>query len=341
MKKKRPAKMKRSYAPNSVMSECAAKYAYAVADPFSPKGIGACVPTFPARLSQKSFARTQFTFAIGTSKCGFVAVAPCLSNNGVAIYRSGSGYSSTDKINCSDVAVTSSSFSALPYDNSYFLDGSGIVNSSVTGRVVSCGLRIRYDGTELNKGGTVYGLVMPDHGNIDQMTTALMTSYRESFNVPVRRGWVDLAASAVDQHECEYPDAADFVTLGSGNLETLSMTFPFSQNTAINGTNLGVGAPIMGFIVTGLDGNTFIGEVIINVEYVGRVCNPQSTRSHSDQVGLSQVMDAVGSAQVTRSDNYVSNAVAVGKQLLQTVLDNPQAAVNTVRVVGSILGRQR
>ena len=145
--------------PAGVLSECAARYACAIGAPFSAGAIGACVPSFPARPSFKVHSRINGTFSIGTAGVGYIGVAPCVSNSQRCIYYTGSTFTGTTLM-VSGTGVNAITNTSNPYASGAFVPASQATDA-MTARIISVGLRIRYTGTELNRGGIVYGLVHP------------------------------------------------------------------------------------------------------------------------------------------------------------------------------------
>lgn len=319
-----------------MLTKCAADYAFAIGSPFHPRAVGACVPTFPARISQKVTSKITLQVIVGSANFGYILVSPALANDVKGYYYTGAYYTGTT-VTSTGTGISSGSFNNLPYAAASFVDGTSSANSSVSGRIVSCGIRARYVGTTLNQSGTVYGLVSPDHGNLNGVNLQQVTAYRETFSRPCSRSWSDLTISAIEQSECEYPDASTYVALGNTNLEYLTMMYPFSQQTAIEGTTLDSGAAPMIMLFTGYAGNAYEVELILHAEYVGRVCNPAATRSHSDQAGLSKIIDAAGAAPLLRASNYTSTASAIAQSIGSTLWNNREHLVTAANLIGGLM----
>lgn len=306
--------------------------------PFSRQANGACVPTFPARMSQKVSAFVTGNFATGTQGFGFVAVSPTVSNNAPLAYSSISAYNST-AVDCLNVNAQTTVMSALPYNSSQLLTGDVANPAPVSGRIVSCGLRVRYIGTELNRGGVCYCLVTPDHTNVQGFSMALLSTYSECIKVPVSRQWTTIVASAIDMKECEYPEEA---TQPSAESSTRQMLFPYSQQNAILATSLTVGAPIMLFGVASPAGNAFEFEVIQHVEYIGTLTQALATKSHSDQAGLSKVTEAAGTVLANRASSGAPQESSFLASLKQTIIDNRDIVVPLTRMAAQMyMGNQR
>lgn len=323
------------------MSGCAAHYALTIAAPFDTRAIGACVPTFPARMSQKISARTFGTLAVGTS-IGFIAVSPCVAADQPSCwYSTGAYISDTMTIEPYSLSpgIISIPQTTLVNNGNLFTDGGAVTPSTLTARVVSVGLRIRYSGTELNRGGTIYGLVTPDHGNINGAGVSFMGSFKECIKVPVGRQWTELVVSAVDPDETVYPDGSTLISLGSagsGAAEAIRMLYPYSQGASITASAVAVGAPVAAFIVTGHPGNHFEFELITHLELIGRSVQAVSTKSHSDVQGMSDVTQAAGSAASMRGSSGMSQFAAFAKSIAEVAYENRREIVAGAQLAANL-----
>lgn len=317
----------------SGLSSCAAHYAVAVGSPFSREANGACVPTFPARMSQKITSYKSGTFFVGAQGFGFIGVTPCVANNANAIYHSTASYNGTviDYINGTGVAA--SPMASLPYNSTQLLGGDVTIPAPVTGRIVSVGLRIRYIGTELNKGGMCYCLVTPDHTNTQGFTMDTLATYQETIKVPVGRNWTTIVASAIEQAECAYPEEA---SVPVGDTATRRMLYPFSQLNSLASTSLTIGAPIMVVCVTSSASNAFEYEVVEHVEYIGVATQAAATKSHSDQEGLSKVTEAAGNTPAARAASGSSQEVSFLQQLRKTIYEHRDIVVPLARMAAQM-----
>lgn len=289
--------------PKLDLEPCTVHYLAALSEPFSPDAAGACVPSFPARSSQKSSAITRLTVSIGSAGVGFLALNPCVANDAPTGWFTNSTYAGTT-IAIQPTAVVAGTFSfnmsTNPYGIASYTSGTATANSDVTSKIVAVGARWRYTGTELNKGGLTYALVHPDHGNVNGMSISLMSTYKETSIRPTSRQWNEVSISAIDEHETSYPDAAGLVAIGMGaNPELVYMAYPYSQGACIDSISTNQGAAPFGILFQGTPGNSYAVEVIMLLESVGSVTNNMATRSHTDLKGLGVATNAAGSAQST------------------------------------------
>lgn len=315
--------------PRLRLSACAAHYGLAIASPFNPKAAGACVPSFPARPSQKTAAKLVGQCTVGSAGFGFVVVAPVVCNDQPSVFSTNSAYPSTSISATFAAAVpaqqTAANFSTLPFDATQVNDGNTAFNSNVAGRIVSVGLRIRYVGTELSRGGTIYGVHHPDHQSINGNTVSMFASLKECIKEPVTRKWVEIVASAIDPNETAYPDAVPWNY--NGNMQSIMNKYPFSQGQILSGTgaDASMGAPILGFIITGEIGNVFEWEVIEHVEYVGRPAQSMLTLSHADAEGTSTITEVAASVNATRAGSGESQSAAFLRGLNDFYKNNRQS----------------
>lgn len=139
--------------------------------------------------------------------------------------------------------------------------GSGV--DQLTSRVVACGLRVRYIGTELNRGGQMIALADPSHSNMAGRTIVSLNGELETRKFPATREWVTVL------YKPFFRDELDFVT----------------------------GTPhafILGVVIQAPDASTPVEyefEMYAIHEYEGRKVRGKSP-SHSDPVGFSAITSA-------------------------------------------------
>lgn len=280
------------------MSECAAKYAIAIVDPWNPEVEGVCVPSNPARPTFKVTSYLRGTMAIGTGGVGFVAVSPCLANDRVAAYFTNGLYTGTS-INCSAtlgaVGTYGATMTNLPYGAASLTTSNPYEVYPISGRIVSCGLSIRYTGTELNRGGLTFCYSDPDHESVNTLTPDNLGAKLETSiegNTPDRSScWV--SASAIRADELTFPDVSQNTAQVDVNLLTV---YPFSSANSVTSAagDLAYGAPIMAAAVTGTSGNTYEFEYVQHSEFIGAAAQPFLTQNSSDATGLALVQTAAG-----------------------------------------------
>lgn len=147
--------------------------------------------------------------------------------------------------------------------------------TALRGRVVAAGLRIRYVGTELQKGGDHTGLTEPNHAPLVNMTIANFNQYMEAGKLsPDGAKWSSITYRPVDDSDDDFIGAAAGISPAYG-----------SQNSYF-----------MGFVVQCPDGSganpsLYAYEAYVQCEYIGSVVRTK-TPSTVDLAGHSAVNSA-------------------------------------------------
>jgi len=188
--------------------------------------------------------------------------------------------------------------SNAPYDNNFF---------SVKGqaRVAAATLRVRYVGTELNKGGTILGIQEPNHGSVVGMTTAGMLGYpsgkRVSINQMKNGEWFELNYIPADVNDTY------FVNSVTGSSVYASVYY-----------NDGVACswdiyPFIGcYISNPVASAVFEFEAFGVVEYAGPLVSPKTVTIpdtqgfHSVLASLSQAVEHAGRTPETSASGSLS-----------------------------------
>lgn len=239
------------------MSKCAHDYARCLSNPFT--GPLACVPSYPAMMSLKTRSWSRGTFSTGTNGFGFVIVDPFRGgfNDSNSVSWSTSLYAGTT---CS-VGGTDVLFSNT--NAQYQLSSLGDDPALLQARVVAAGLRIRYIGTELNRGGQKIGLMDPTHDSLDGRNISSANNELQSKVFPVSREWSTVLYRPVFDYELNY-----------------QQTSPPTNDEFY-----------MGFLVQAASSATpleYEFEFYVITEYQGRTVRGQ-TASHHDPVGFAAV----------------------------------------------------
>lgn len=255
----------------NALSHCARKYAASLADPFEGPP-GACIPDAPALMTgrYRVFARGTFTTSSNAAALGrgFIWTTPL-----------NTAFSDVAGIYISIPAGTSPTFTiavagAVPvFTNSQFVQAS-ISVGALRWRVVSHGIRIKFNGNQLNRGGTIVGLHEPSHESLVGKDPATMLTYAEAvqFAVTDTDDWITLIYRPVTDNDFNYVSAvANFGAGGNGGY--------------------------MGFMVqshdsTGANIQSFEYEVYTNIEIQGSLVQ-NKIPSHVDVVGLGAI-NAIG-----------------------------------------------
>lgn len=252
--KRRPQQSK----PQVFLSKCSQGYALTLSNPFDHHGFGlTCTPTIPS-LKQNAFVKG--TLNTGGNGFGFIMADPFAAacNDRNCCW----GSTSATAVNVAQIA-----------DPNTFAVGtnSPYVSAQITGqedgitfRVVSAGLRIRYTGTTLNQGGTVYALSHPSHSDMDGATLVEVRAINVSKNFSVDRDWISVLWCPVT------PTDYGFQT----SLPPINVPFILMMQVP-PGTSL-----------------TFEFELNVNFEFVGAPIRGM-TPSHSDAVGFTATQSAL------------------------------------------------
>jgi len=341
--------------PRFALSDCAKHYAKAIANPFSTQ-VGVCIPTASGivRPSMKVRAITRFVASVGTNSSGPLGYAlfmPTVASDCITVLYSdaGSTLTSASPALPPGPGVQFVNFSSLPYRKTDFVNGDSFSPSRVQGRIVSYGIRFRYIGTELNKGGRMYALVEPDHDNLYGAGFNSLGVYKECICLPVTRSWQELVICSQSSTEVDYPQnqyalaATAAASVTPQACEELLSCYPLSQMqflsaTAANALSVVGGAP-MAIVFDGVAGNTFEFEVVTHVEYVGNISQSMLTESHADSQGFSIVQNTAGRVNQMRAESpsYMSQAKAFASGLADSVASQSGIGMRDAgRMIGDI-----
>lgn len=133
---------------------------------------------------------------------------------------------------------------------------------SLHGRIISRGLRIRYIGTELNRGGRILAFSHPQGESLNGLSFDDVLQYPTAKTVPVSRSWQSICYHPVDETETDY---------------ATSHTGPRN-------------APNMACMVSGTSsGNSFEVEYYIHFEVIGPTLGTAVSTSIADDSTFSKV----------------------------------------------------
>ena len=274
------------------MSACAASYARSLADPFTD--YQACIPDFPALLTGRQHTFAKGTFTTSTNPAaggfGFIAIAPNngIANNGLAVF-----------LNTPASASTSFNFLAGANaqgrnTNSQYPFAAFAAGNNLQYRIVSAGLKIRYVGSELIRGGQIVGIHHPAHYSLQGYDIALLDAYIESSRLPVSRDWTSVVYHPVDTDDLDWQN-----------------TFP-PNGASPTDTTLYMGLCVQSPDSTGANPLQFEYEAHFNYELSGPlVLNKEP--SHVDPVGHGAVnASAMITETVRKPHNVPTTVVADG-----------------------------
>jgi hypothetical protein len=264
----------------------------ALEDPFGLKKspTAACIPDLHAVPSKKTGALHRGNFSTGTAGYGFVLLkvhqktndVPVASEGAVTFSEAAWGGAAGSFLPTPSATpatgLSSIGLPKLPYSNAEFAATAGV--GGIQGRVVGAGLRIRYIGPELARGGQINAVRHPENNSLVGLTLAEIKTFTTSKSYPVDREWTYINYQPTEPDEYKYS----------------------SQATTSNG----IAQWNMGFVITGTTTSTgtpgsapFEFEVVQFIEYIGRINN--ITTTHVDVQAMSMIRNATEMHPSTRS----------------------------------------
>lgn len=237
------------------LSAACSDYCHALCNPFEAKPCG--VPLAPIISTQKTKVYAKGTAHTGTTGYGYVCARPghSAANNSTTVYYSDATYAGNTVEAATGAGMLSASTNA-PFDSTQI---SGAA-SGVSFRLVAFGLRVRYTGTELNRGGNKVCLVDPTHNTVAGRTEADLLSDPQARKLPVSRNWTSLTWQPIITAEFEF----NLALFGSAHFAVLLV----SPDPAIN--------------------LSFEWEAYSIIEYQGSIARAQ-THTFADPVGFAAV----------------------------------------------------
>lgn len=205
-----PAKQGNSGKRHVQVSEACSSYCHALCNPFEAKVTG--VPSFPALPSLKVKVYTRGTAYTGTAGVGFVGfnALGAVAGDRNCIFLTDATFAGTGFDVTSTPGVSGAPANA-PFNIADF-DG------TLAARVVGCGLRIRYGGTELNRGGFKVALVDPTHSSLNGRDEASLNREKQTKRYAVSRQWTNILWRPVQNSELQFATTAAAVTPNAGVL---------------------------------------------------------------------------------------------------------------------------
>jgi hypothetical protein len=309
------------------MSECAMKYALAIAEPFNPSAFGACVPDGASELTMKRHSKQVIPLTIGTAGYAYALFMPTVANDAPNVLYTtptysgvggtGTAFSATNTLSST---VTYSCPSTLPFTSTNFSNNSQYNDeANAYGRVVSMGIKCQYTGTTLNEGGLVYVYSDPNHENVSGLSVSsglLTTMQTIDIEKVSRENVIEFSISAVNAEETPFSIApndgapagtqAYYPFNSSPNFYTTYNGSSYTSSSVGSITGLGnntslIGAPVAMMTIQGTPGNTFLMEIITHAEYIGPAANAGFTPTSSDPIALNKIMNAAQVLPVERT----------------------------------------
>jgi hypothetical protein len=318
------------------LSKSARDYARCMANPFTGPLSG--LPVHPAQFSKKFRTWAKGTFSTQTTNgIGWITCTPeyGVSNNALSVYTSIPGGTGANWFD----TLTVGQFTTSVTNSEYATTNIGISEIQLEYRVIGSGLRIRYIGTELNRGGQMVAILDQNHSSLQFRSLSSVDGEEVSKRFPIDRSWTTVLYRPVDNDDFEFRTS---LPVNTG-----------SNNDSIN---------YMGFAIQGEAGvaTQYEYEFFTSFEAFGKNVRAMSV-SHVDPVGFGAVhaMSQLGSSlQPSKADpktneshlvvdsaRYIaentSHATHIGRNKIQKVNDSLEVVNNTLDTVkhtGEIFG---
>lgn len=279
------------------MSHCAAEYAASLGNPFSGPET-ACIPDFPALMTGRRRVWAKGTFSTSTdpaaSGFGFILADPfeATANDRNCVIVNAPA--SVTNVMIGDPTGLPALVSVFKSNSEYTASNYNIPGMQT--RIVSAGLRIRYCGSELIRGGQVVGLHHPAHSNLDSYNITFLDQYKESGRFQVsRKSWTTLLYRPVDT------DDLDFVRV-------LPVTWAAGTQTFY------MGFAVQAADTSGANPQTFEFEFYVNYESQGAAISNKMP-SHVDPVGHGAV-NAITNIAPALHQPHTEDSTDVSKALV-------------------------
>jgi hypothetical protein len=314
------------------LSECSTQYALAISNPW--RANSPCIPDLISIPSIKLRTVNRGTFNLGTSSTGWVLVKPqsLIYNNGASWTNTGLGAGSyPPAILCTSATFPDTGFGfqaglgtittgiTQSSGNSPFNTDYLIANAAIKYRLVGCGIKVTYTGTELDLGGRCATLNFKGADGLmfspGDATLSLDTLLRDPLNPVVsekssrKMHFVNFFPTS--QQEFGYRSLTDVVTTAARTTSTKNLVDGYQLAIAIAGAKPGV---------------SYMYEIIAHFEIIGPVGpnvygNAQNfTKSESDPIGLASVANVSGQQLQTTMDDPDSYSANFHRMALKSLM---------------------
>lgn len=301
-----------------VLSDSASKYLLSFVKPFDNSVAQCYIPRPPATRSFKVTGFVRGAGAIGANGFGFIAVSPTLCNDRPCAWFTTSVYTPTVLgAPPSDIAYTNPLYSAgglkwpasttmsnLPYSTAQLTATAGGTGSTleISGRIVSCCLRVYYTGTALSEAGNYYAYADPDVNNVlggdhtsgadpTGYNTAQLLSKDATEIIKVKgRSEASLVRVCTDPNMDDYPRAA---------ASALRKVYPYCGGEYYtNSADNIIGCANFVIALDGTASQPFYFEIVTHTEYIGTgVVQGLLSDTNNDAVGYDCVKNILQHAQ--------------------------------------------
>lgn len=293
------------------LSDCAALYAKAQANPFGTFSVLPCVPCSPPTPTQRWKTINRGTFVTSSADgTGFFEVCPyvCAQNTPKFSWSSASTYAGGSPA-ATGVGITNNPNGQLPYSAS-------ALGGGVQGRLVALGIRVRNITQALNVGGLLCVAQLGDQQNVNNFTFAALAALPDTSLVPQ-------ALSA----------QGDWTQLSWRPMSMSSLDWQPDDGIGQNGS-----PTLIVFVKNAPAAATFEFECVEFWEFQGQTTStnpPFLTVSDADQVGFDRVLDAAQRIPTT------PDAADWQKQMAYGLVEAIAHSDSVARTVEDLLGGGR
>lgn len=250
------------------LSQCSRDYAQALINPWDVE-IPPCIPDLIVLPSYKFGVRARGTFQIGTAGIGFV----CLNPYAVGVdafpapIRSGYYTTSAYTLNTFDIGAAAG---VLPFNTDTQFKSGDIGQKGIQYRVVGAGIKARYTGVEINRGGRCLSVRHPNNQAIPAWTAQELLAWKETVTNPADREFHFVQFRPANQYDVSY---RDIVIAGNS---------------------------LLLFVEGSVAGVSYEYDVVVWYEVTGTPL-PNLTPSHADPLGVAAIHAALPAHQPTET----------------------------------------
>jgi hypothetical protein len=310
------------------LPDCTTSYLRALSDPFRLSEL-ACIPDSHVVPSKKGKFILRGTGSTGDNTFGYAIMNPfhvandlmesieAGQNLGFGCLAVTNGSANVGNISTFAGLTTSNGVTAYPLLKSPYAlaafdqSPNGTNNATTVGaqaRVVGAGLRLRFTGTNLNKGGTAILVRREDGESIYGFSYDQLASRDNTIAKPLGDGWHEITYLPVQPHDYDY------CRNGALGAEPINGDPLSVHATAIVDTRHATGI----LVRSAAPSQPFDWEYVVHVEFLGKLID-SVTKSHSDITGMSHVRNAIASAP--------ANSLPAGPGFYKTLMTSIQKEI--------------
>lgn len=307
------------------LSPCAKAYAKALADPWDEPDELPCIPDVVTIPSYKWTTKARGTFTVGTGGIGWVVASPflCAANGFTGagsfvdypIISTTTGYTGPSYGWTVNLGVINTP-GVVGSNPSSIVSGTQLQAGNCTMRCVGHGIRVRYTGTELNRGGRL--ILFRDRGNgaVSQLTNGpSLLNDPSCYTTPVSRTWRGVTYVPAQSSLLSY-----------NAIQAFQPTSQATDTAARRG--------LIAYVDGSTSGNSFDYEITGYYEAVGQSMTP-TTPSHGDAVGYGAILSSIPET-MTSAGQSTLNALTRGALDALTKTTSGVMQFGTTMTLGAI-----